>query len=314
MLTNFPNGITSFGIPVFGSFGGTPISIPSGQTGNILMADPTGRASALTGLAFTTLQAALNAAADGAGDTIFVFPGSYEENLTVTKDYVTLIGAQQAGYARPDIVPTTGKALNVTGQGFQCINMRFASADADTVTQSGNGFTYSNCVFDGDAGQAADEACFRLVGADDDSHTASEGIIQGSLFRGASVGAGLIIQHAPAAAGGTGCTDNQIIGNRFYGNGVDILSAVNTTGGGAGIYLNHLFAGNVFMTVGAAYVYINMAAGVAADLLANSGLFTGNTFADEALVAAQVVLTGQSKVIFAGNYDAAGVVDGSGFN
>lgn len=314
MLTNFPNGITSFGIPVFGGGFGAPLSIPQGQTGNALFVDPSGRAAAISGLAFTDLQDALDASADGAGDTIFVYPGTYDENLTVTKDYVTLIGCQQAGYARPDIAPTTGKALNVTGQGFQAINMRFVSADADSVTQSGNGFAYSNCVFDGDAGQAADEGCFRLVGAEDDSHTASEGIIQGCLFRGSSVGAGLIIQHAPASAGGAGCTDNQIIGNRFYGNGVDILSAVNTTGGGAGIYLNHLFSGNVFMTAGAAYVYINMAAGVAGDLTANSGLFAGNIFADETLIAAQVVLTGQAKVIFAGNYDAAGLVDGSAFN
>jgi hypothetical protein len=66
--------------------------------------------------------------------------------------------------------------------------------------------------------------------------------------------------------------------------------------------------------VGAAYVYADMDQGAAGDLTANSALICNNWFADEALVAGQFDIATMANVIFTGNYDAAGLVDGSGFN
>jgi hypothetical protein len=311
MFTNFPNGLTSFGIPLLGAALGN--GIPNGN-GQVLFVDASGAFSLTGSPAFTTIQGAINACSNAAGSTIFVFPGTYAENLTVSDDQISLIAAVPAGYNRPDIVPASGVALAVQGQGFNCLGMRFAGSDSDVVQQHGNGFLYGNCVFDGAAGMAANEAALRLVGAVDDSHTASEGVIIGSLFRGTTTGAGIIMQHALAAAGGAGTSDNQILGNRFYDNGVDLLSAVNTNGGGAGIYLRLLCDGNKFMQDGAAYVYADLNQGVAGDLAANSGLFSNNYFADDALIAAQFVIAGQPKVFFSGNYAAPGLVDGSTFN
>lgn len=248
-----------------------------------------------------------------AGDIIMVALGTYDENVVVSKDYITMIGCGISGYARPNIAPTAGIALSVgTAQGFVAKHLRFVSADSDSVVQKGNGFLYEDCVFDGDSGQAATEANLRLVGDADDSYTASEGKVLNCLFRG-SGGAGIIMQHAPNPSA-VGTTDNEIAGCRFVGNTVDILSAVNVSGGGSGIYLNLSLHDNQFMTVGAAYVYIDMAAGAVGDLAANSGLMSNNFFADEALIAGQIVLTTQPNVMFAGNYDAVGLVDGSTFN
>lgn len=311
-MSNF-NPAASFGIPLMGSFA-MPLSVPYPGTGRVLVVDPAGNGNQLSQFAYTTIQGALNATSDGTGDTILVFPGTYDENLTVSNDYVTIIGIQQAGYAKPDVAPTTGVALVVSGQGFQCAHMRFVSADSDTVQQNGNGFFYTDVVFDGDAGQAATEACLRLVGAVDDSHTASEGRIIDCLFRGSTSGAGIIFQHATAAAGGTGVSDDQIINCTFVDNGVDLLSATNTTGGGAGIFLRCLIRGCNFLTTGAAYVYGNMDQGAAGDLSANSCLICDNFFADDAFIAAQFDISGQPKVFFVGNYAAPGLIDGSTFN
>ncbi len=262
-----------------------------------------------------SIQAAINQTTSGEGDVILVGPGTYEENLVVAlKDYVRIVGIGGSGYERPDVTPATGVALSVTtSQGFVAEHMRFVSEDADSVIQKGNGYKYDDCVFDGTAGQAATEGCFRLVGDIDDSYTASEGVVQNSLFRGSTSGAGIIFQYAPLPSG-VGVTDVQLLNNRFYGNGVDLLSAINVSGGGAGIFLNLLVKGNYFMTVGAAYVYFDMNQGAAGDLAANSMLASDNYFADETVVAAQIAIDGQPNCMFVGNYDCAGLIDGTTFN
>lgn len=314
MFTNFPNGVSSFGVPVFGG-GGLSIANRPNQS---FFVDVNGYATSLGLPAYSSIQNAIDAVIGGAGATIFVFPGTYEENLVIPEgcDYLTITQAIQSGYARPDIAPASGICLsNPASQGLILNGLRFAGSDSDVVVQRGNGFFFNDCVFDGAAGLAATEACLRLVPSDeDDSWSASEGVVQNSLFRGNTTGAGIIIQHAIAAGGGQGTTDNQILNNRFYGNGVDLLTAANVSGGGAGIFINYLIARNFFMTVGAAYVYADMDQGAAGDLAANSALITDNRFADEALIAAQFDIATMANVIFTGNYDAAGLVNGAAFN
>ncbi len=84
-LTNFPNGITSFGVPVVG--GGARFS--SFWRGRVFFVDGTNGSNGNSGLlptqAFSTLQAAVTAAATD--DTIFIRPqavgGRYTENVLV---------------------------------------------------------------------------------------------------------------------------------------------------------------------------------------------------------------------------------------
>jgi len=103
-FTNFPNGVTSFGIPLLG---GNPVSVPIGAQGTAWFVDATngnnGNSGTDPGNAFKTITKAHAVAT--AGDTIFIQPGSYTENLVITKNYITLHGAQLAGYGRPDVVP-----------------------------------------------------------------------------------------------------------------------------------------------------------------------------------------------------------------
>lgn len=260
-----------------------------------------------------SMQAAIDRAGDY--DTIFLMTGSYDENIVVTQDYLTIIGAQISSYGKPDWVASTGVALTVQGQGFVARNIRFsAEADADVVIQNGNGFEYSNCVFDAD-GSGATKASLRLVGGvGDDSYSASEGLISNNYFRGVGTSIGIAMQWALAADGGEGTSDNQIIGNRFIDNGVDLKSLTNINGGGVDIYLRYVIARNQFLTGGAGYVYADMNQGGAGDLAANSALISGNWFADDAFDIAQFAIDGQPKVFFSGNYDAAGLINGSTFN
>jgi hypothetical protein len=317
-FTNFPNGATSFGIPLMGS---GAVSMPAGPNAQVLFVNANtgpGDGSSPESSLTTITSALARLATDGTayGSTIFVAPGTYDENITVAIDGVSIIGNVMAGYERPDVVPTSGVALTVTtGQGFYCQHMRFAGNTSDTVIHNANGAVYVDCVFDGDAGQAATEGCLRLVpSATDDSYSASENQFIKCLFRGSTSGAGVIFQHALAAGGGEGTTDNQILGCTFVDNGVDLLSATNTNGGGAGIFIKLVVNGCFFLTGGTAYVYGDMDQGAAGDLAANTALISGNWFNDEAIVAAQFDITGQPSVNFVGNYDAAGLIDGSTFN
>jgi hypothetical protein len=84
-LTNFPNGITSFGVPVVGGAGG----YASFWTGRVWFVDGTDGSDGNSGLhpekAYETLQAAVTAASKD--DTIFIRPQAvgvrYTENITV---------------------------------------------------------------------------------------------------------------------------------------------------------------------------------------------------------------------------------------
>jgi hypothetical protein len=318
-LTNFPNGLTSFGVPLVGSLG---IQIPSRAGSDlgapVLFVDATYGSNGNSGLTpgdpLATITRALALAK--AGSVIFVFSGSYVENIVVTLDYVQIIGVQVAGYARPDVVPVTGVALRVTtGHGFTASHMRFASNDnSDSVIQNTSGFLYDDCVFDGNGSQSS-KANLRLVGGP--AGTASEGKVLNSYIRGGG-SSGIIMQHRLAVDGGEGTTDNEIAGCRFVDNVVsDLLSAVNTNGGGTGIYINLSVHDNQFMTSGASYKYIDFHAGAAGDLTSNSALIAHNYFADEALTGGsgnQIDLAGQAKVHFAANYDDIAVVNGTTFN
>lgn len=314
-LTNFPNGVSSFGIPVVGGIG-----IPS-KVGKVYFVDATNGVDTNSGKshakAFQTIQKAINQCVSGAGDIVYIFPGTYNENLTITsKDYINLIGCVSPGYARPDVAPTTGIALSIANsQGTVLKHMRFVSADADTVVNEGNGFLFEDCVFDGDAGQAATEANLRLVGdAADDSYTASEGRIVDCLFRGCG-GDALIFQHANAPSG-VGVTNVEVLNCRFYDNtGDDIATAANTSGGGAGILLTALIHGCKFMTKDkAVYLDLDQASFAGGDLLLNTGMISGNFFNDDAALDATKIDISGTNLRFVGNYNAVGVVDGSTFD
>ena len=236
-----------------------------------------------------TITNALSKARDGAGDVIVVMPGSYVENIVVDKNYVTITGPIEGGYGRPDIEGVAGVALTVHAQGFVANHVRLAAANGQVgVVQQGNGYKYEDCVFDGDA-----ETCLSLLpDLDDDSYTASEGAIVGSLFRGGLTGI-MFTNPGPGVEGGVSPTDVQVLGNRFYNLTTNAI-ADTYVGGNNTTFLDSLIAGNYFMDVSAAYVYITLNAGAN-----NTGLISGNYIADDDLIAAQIVVP--AGIILAGN-------------
>lgn len=276
-------------------------SVPlNGQPGRTLIVGTAQKA----GGAYGTIQEAVNAAQEG--DTIFVQPGTYAENVTVSTNYVTLIGAQVSGYGRPDVRAASGVTLTVSAEGFVCKRMRLVQRAADAVVQKGNGFKYEDVVFDGDA--TAAKAGLRLVpDDDDDSLTASEGIVEKCLFRGCANG---IIFDSAAAPVGVGSTDDVIASNLFYSNTLDIATADT----GVGLYSCRLtnIVDNYFADKNkATYIDFTTANGGAAS--DQSGTLARNGFASDTMTTTVIKAVG-TGFTFMGNYDTVGVFDGSGLD
>lgn len=307
-LSHFPYGVSSFGIPVMGAGTSSPLTIP-GTNGNVWFVDSVNGSNGNGGTdpsqAFGTITHALLVAR--AGDTIFVMVGTYNEAVVVTTDYIAIVGATWAGYGKPDVGPsTTGVPLTVTAQGFMCRHVRFAGNGADVVIQQGNGFAYSDCVFDGDA--TASKAGLRLLPSSTNTHlTASEGIITDCLFRGNAIGLAFDTGAAPV---GVGSTDNLIAGNRFYTNTLDIATA----DAGTGTYSVQLtdVIGNYFADKNkATYVDLTTTNGGAAS--DQTGTFAQNGFASDTMTTTKIKAVG-TGFTFMGNYDTVGIFDGSGLD
>lgn len=253
-----------------------------------------------------TIQQGIDNCTSGRGDIIFVAPGSYAENLTITsKDYITICGWLAPGYARPDVVPTTGSALVISlSQGTVLMHMRFASEDSDVVRNEGNGFHFEDCVFDGDSGMAATEALLRLwCDAADDSYTASEGVIRDCLFRG-SPGYGIAFDVQNALVG-VGPTHNVISDCRFIANTAEDIIALETAAGTYSIQ-DTLFERCYFMSRNkTTHVDLDTNNGAS-----NSGnMFAGCYFHDDTIDTTAIkVATANAAVV--GCYGLDGVIDG----
>lgn len=304
MLTNFQNGVTSFGIPQIG--GGVALSVPRfDAVDSVFFVDPSFNQIANFGgpRVYNTITQAINAAPNAA--TILIFPGSYEETLSVTKDYITLIGAQYAGYARPDILGAASGAvpLTVTGQGFRAVNCRFVGTAADSVLQRGNGFEFVNCVFDGDL--TAAKCGLRLKPSDtDDSFTASEGRVAGNLFRSNAIGIGF---DTAAALVGVGSTDNLIEGNIFDRNTLD-LSSLDTGAGTYSLQFTKILSNQFIDKNKATYIdFTTTNGGAAGD---QSGVVNGNYFASDTMTTTKIKAVG-TAFTFSGNVITTGIFDGS---
>ena len=256
----------------------------------------------------SSINSALAAAVSGRGDIIYIAPGSYEENVVVTKDYVTLVGAVIGDYGRPDVVPTSGIALEVKAQGFAAIHMRFAATAADSVLQRGNGFDYVDCVFDGDGTSA--KAGLRLQGsATLTGQTASEGKILSSLFRGCANG--IILDSAATSGSGVGSTDNLVSGCRFYSNTLDIATAKSGAGGDYSVKLIKIEKNSFEDKNKATYIDITTNEDGAAGN--QSGAINSNVFASDTMSTTKVKMVG-TDFTFAGNFSTVGVLDGSGLD
>ena len=174
-ITSFPNGVSSFGVPMLGGVNGIPF------TGNYFFVDPVNGADGNTGSAdspLATLTAAYNGCVSGNNDVVFIIGnGSITGTVTISsaftwaKDATHLVGitaptgvAQRARIA----VPTTGAAFanmfTVTASGCYFANFStfdgFATGTTSQIcwTDSGQRNCYDNVQFGGmgDAASAQD--------------------------------------------------------------------------------------------------------------------------------------------------------------
>ena len=149
---NFPNGLTSFGVPLpsCGSY-----SVPS--VGITYWVDGTNGLDSNTGLeptkAFQTIQKAITvqiANATGIGDTIYVLPGTYAESLTGNLSQCKLIGYHPFAVR---VTPTSSHAYSgnlhdaaIAGIMFDSpttANLDYAAVRFTTVQDS----VITNCLF-----------------------------------------------------------------------------------------------------------------------------------------------------------------------
>ena len=260
-----------------------------------------------------TIQAGVDLTVTNKGDRVWVKVAAtaYVENVVVAlKDYVSILGVlNKSNWGRPDIHPTSGIGLVINkSQGFYGENLFMFSDDGDACTVDSEGWKFMNSRW-----QANANGILLKGDSVDDSFTASQGEAIGCTFW-ANGAAGIRLEHANNPSG-VGVTDVKFKDCIFKENvGADFLSAVGVSGGGAGIFINLVIERCKFLDVGAAHVYMDMDQGVAADLAANSALIVDNFFADEAVIAAQIAIGGQPNVMFVGNKDAAGLIDGATFN
>lgn len=303
-------GTTSFSGPVLGA---GDFSIPvTGSVGRTLLVDKGTNASG----GFGTIQAAVDLARPG--DTIFVQPGTYNETVTVSKDYITIVGAQVARYGWPDLARTTGVALIVTGQGFTARRIRFQSDDSDVVQQQANGAIYESCVFDSGTGLAATESLLLLKGsATTNKKTASECTFVNCLFRGAS-GVGVTFAPGEPPTNGVGSSDCLFQNCRWQSSldgtaGVDLITADSVAGGSTYSAKNLIVKDCVFADKNkATYIDFTTANGGAAS--DQTGTIDGCYFADDTVVAGndfKIVGTGFTMV---GCYSTVGIFDASGLD
>lgn len=160
--TNFPNGVTSFGIPITGA--------SSGRTGGgslfgtTYFVDATNGSDGNRGLTiskpFKTLTKAFTAV--GAWDTILVAPGDYSGNystpLNATAPFVSLIGVQatdlgfgpwMAGTAGSPIINVRARGWRISGFEFDGVSDEASLKLTTSGTSNANYTQIDNCLFTG---------------------------------------------------------------------------------------------------------------------------------------------------------------------
>jgi parallel beta-helix repeat protein len=167
-----------------------------------------------------SIQAAINAA--GAGDTIYVCPGSYPENVSIDKD-ITLLGPQfrvpatatnrTAASAEATIAPASGNGITYGGAGTSGTVSGFTITGSGTgifAINGGSGYAWTNNVI------TASTAGMNMR-ADDTKITGNR--ISGAANNNGQ--GGVFLTQGPS-------NDLTVANNAFMGNGTD----VNTTGSG----------------------------------------------------------------------------------
>lgn len=151
-LTNFPNGITSFGIPILGSGGDVPLT-----TGNYFFVD-SGHANCADSAShgkydapFATIDYAIGRCTDNNGDVIIVAPGHAETisgagGITADVIGVSIIGLGN-GTNRPTLsFSATASTFDISAANVTVKNIRVTSTIDEVVKMFS--VTAAHCTID----------------------------------------------------------------------------------------------------------------------------------------------------------------------
>lgn len=183
-LTNYPNGITSFGVPVIGS-GNIPTT-----TGTYYFVDSATGAAGNDGksptTAFATVDQGISACTANKSDVVIVMPG-HAETVTATSIALDVAGVQVVGL----------------GTGLKRPTFTYGAAAA-TITVTGANCSWTNCHF---IGNFLDVAAAFTIGAAKDFNLNTNTFTDNNT---ASLGFLSIVV--------TGATDNEADGLTVVGN------------------------------------------------------------------------------------------------
>lgn len=239
--TNFPNGVTSMGVPLPSS------GIPVPASGTTWFVDQDGGSDGYPGTSlsrpFATIQAAVDAA--GYGDVIVVAPGAYDETVTIARPttndgslalQIVGLGGAGAAFIEPSTEDAGGMVVNADD--VTIMNLGIAAEDdtsAAALTVTGSRFRLLACKVEGGAdqiiigpGTVAQEAAgthgvgadFQIIGGTicwgtdgivltcTDYGAVTQGLIQGVQFHNIS---GKCITEAVGSGGSAAVTFRNIV-------------------------------------------------------------------------------------------------------
>ena len=295
-LTNFPNGISSFGMPVIG------MGEETMTTGNVFFVD-SGSAHASDGGPATspdtpaaTIDACIAKCTANNGDIIFVMPG-HAENIAATDIAMDVAGVWVRGL----------------GWGADRPTLTF-TATGSTIAMSAASTRISNilCV----PGIAAVAAAFTVTAADciiENSETREAAVYEfTSLISATAAATRMIVRNnrllslnATGATAGimvTGCDGIQIYGNEVSGHFADGCAMDNVTAGSVDEVLLAVIRNNIFRNFADTALVIDMddnATGILAYNLYGTGqadeagFDSGNMFSYESYLSDSVDESGK---------------------
>jgi hypothetical protein len=267
-VTNFQNGISSFGMPVLGS--GIPAS-----TGPVLIVGTNSRTMSPD---YPTISAAIAAAASGY--TIAIQPGSYDEAVSITRSSGGIDGLCLVGLGNPGDVAIAPSATNAGAlvndvDDLTLINVGLASNGTGTaLVNTGARLRALGCKIENDDGTGLCVQMTLGTVAQRAAHTKGGGAdcrFNGCEFAWAA--SGLTITCTDYGA----VTELQILNSWFHDlDTKHILETVGSGGSAAVMYNSLLIQGNIFGRDEAGnqptdYIILNGSN-------ANTGMASGNFF------------------------------------
>lgn len=251
-LTNYPNGVSSFGIPITGSI---PMILGASGVGNIYFVDATNGSDGNDGLsaerAMKTLAVAYAAAASG--DTIALSTNAehlLSAGIAWTKSRINLVGLdmpgrvlQQGAKVKLITAATTAYVVKNTGTRNSFTNIKFIQASTEATAlhvfeEGGEGTLFQNSSFTFEVSDNLDltTAIEFVMGGDSDTFIKCT-FGQDTLLTTATARSIMVIDQV----GGFACKSNYLEDCTWIGASSDAdLQAITLAATGDILFSNHL--------------------------------------------------------------------------